>query len=145
MDLVDEADWESKKRAIAKKIFPGKKKGEIFAISAGAYIGLDALKDAIIRSIPTKIEPPETPQEYVRVYDLKKNTEDPHDYTLTQTDANTFLVTGKRIEEIVRMTDMRYPDAVGRVYDIMEKVGITRKVEKTISQEVLNDGSGFYE
>jgi hypothetical protein len=33
-----------------------------------------------------------------------------------------FEVTGERIEEIARMTDLRYVDGINRVYDVMEKL-----------------------
>lgn len=41
-----------------------------------------------------------------------------------------FEVTGKRIEQISRMTNTNQPDAVGRVYDVIEKMGIKNHLKR---------------
>lgn len=133
-------------------------------ISAWAYIRIDTLKDILIESIPEKrqIAPivRENEEWYleteivaddelaptVRVYDLKKQTENAKRFTISRIDATNFEVHGERIEEIVRMTNMQYTEWVNRVYDVMGKLGIIRKIKSTLVSELENGNSnGFFE
>lgn len=41
-----------------------------------------------------------------------------------------FKVTGQRIEQIARMTNPNYPDAVVRIYDVLKKMGIQRALTR---------------
>lgn len=41
-----------------------------------------------------------------------------------------FQITGKRLEQIVIMTDFNNPEAVARVYDVCEKMGITKELKR---------------
>jgi hypothetical protein len=50
-----------------------------------------------------------------------------------------------RIEEIARMTDTRYTDGVNRVYDVMERMGVMRKLKLLISDGVTREDKGFFE
>ena len=43
------------------------------------------------------------------------------------------------------MTDTRYIDGVNRVYDVMEKLGVMRKIKLYIAEEMSRDKSGFFE
>jgi hypothetical protein len=54
-------------------------------------------------------------------------------------------VHGERIEEIARMTDMRYIDGVGRIYDVMEKMNIMRKLKLLVRTEIESGKEGFFE
>ena len=79
------------------------------------------------------------------MYDLKR-VHDPKRFTISRIDETTFEVKGQRIEEIVRMTDPRYSDGVNRVYDVMEKLGIMRKIKSTLVSEMAAGAtSGFFE
>ncbi len=115
-------------------------------LSAGAYIRIDALKDLLITLIPEKPQPSEASvsNTSVKHYDLKK-THDPKRYQLERLDDGDFRVTGERIEEIARMTDTRYTDGVGRVYDVMEKLGIMRKIKTILRDEMTLEQQGFFE
>lgn len=117
-------------------------------ISAGAYIRIDELKDLIIREVPEKeviVNEDET-VEYKRttIYDLKKKV-DPKRVTIKRREDGDFEVTGERLEEIARMTDTRYIDGVNRVYDVMEKLWVIRKVKSMVTEEMLSGKSGFFE
>lgn len=119
-----------------KKTFEKKLKGrKIFVISAGAYIGLEELKDFLITSYAFQTEDVsivdnDTPAE--KFYDLKE-ARDVDAYKITRGETeNEFIVSGERIEQIVRMTEMQNPEAVSRVYDILDKLNITSKVERMI-------------
>jgi len=43
-----------------------------------------------------------------------------------------FRASGKRLEQIVRMTDFHNHEAVMRVYDVLEKMGVMKEVEKKL-------------
>lgn len=60
---------------------------------------------------------------------------------------NLFKVTGKRIEQISRMTSPNYPDAIMRVYDILKKMGIHRALLRigATNGDFLKIGPRFYE
>lgn len=114
------------------------KKRVAMTISAGAFIRIDDLKNLLIERIPERpktLEATEAPS-VSKQYDLKKST-NPKAYTITRMETGDFRVTGERIEEIARMTDTRYPDGVGRVYDVMDRLGIMRKIREILRQEIL--------
>lgn len=131
-------------------------------ISAWAYIRIDTLKDLLIESIPEKkretVVVTEDEEGYIqetrewgdeenddiRIYDLKR-VHDPKRFTISRIDAANFEVKWERIEEIVRMTNMQYTEWVNRVYDVMEKLGIIRKIKSTLISEMENGGTtGFF-
>lgn len=117
-------------------------------ISAGAYIRIDELKDILIKKIPEKSEVEEvveTSSKETKVYDLKRQS-DPKRCHIERLDDGDFRVTGQRIEEIARMTDTRYVDGVGRIYDVMEKLGVMRKIKLILAEELASGGNqGFFE
>ncbi len=81
-------------------------------LSAGAYIRIDELKDLLIQKIPKRerdeeVEGEEKPK--MKVYDLRKRS-DPRRVRVTKRPDGDFDVSGDRIEEIARMTDLRYSD-----------------------------------
>lgn len=66
----------------------------------------------------------ETP---MKIYDLK-DFQKSDSFRILKTGEREVTVAGERIEQIVRMTDMRNFEAVARIYDIMEKLHILTKV-----------------
>lgn len=120
------------------------KKTVALTISAGAFIRTDELKDLLIERIPEREIVPEIDTEATKQYDLKKR-KDPKAYRIERLETGDFRVTGDRIEEIARMTDTRYADGVGRVYDVMEKLGIMRKIKQMLTDELAHGQSGFFE
>ncbi len=142
-DLID-ADHMQEMREIFEKE-TGKKVALL--ISAGAYMQIDELKDILIKETPeNRISEDENTKENedVKVYDLKKQTNDKN-YTIEALENGDFRVTGVRIEEIARMTDTRYPDGVGRVYDALEKFGILRKIKLKLHEKIESEWFGFFE
>lgn len=140
-DIIDPEMLEEMSKYFEKKT--GKKVA--LTLSAGAYIRVDELKDLLIKKIPEaerfinpetgELENTGTPEP--RVYDLKRKA-DPKRYTLKRREDGDFDVSGDRIDEIVRMTDTRYIDGVNRVYDIMERLGIMRKIKLIVKDEMLS-------
>ncbi len=147
-DIIDPEMLEEMSKYFEKKT--GKKVA--LTLSAGAYIRVDELKDLLIKKIPEaerfinpetgELENTGTPEP--RVYDLKRKA-DPKRYTLKRREDGDFDVSGDRIDEIVRMTDTRYIDGVNRVYDIMERLGIMRKIKLIVKDEMLSGKWGFFE
>lgn len=129
------------------KIFEEKTGKKVFlTISAGAFIRIDELKDTLIERIPERIFEAPTEEKIAETtkYDLKKRT-DPKRCEITRLENGDFRVTGERIEEIARMTDTRYPDGVGRVYDVLERLGVMRRVKQILHDEILAENTGFFE
>lgn len=117
-------------------------------ISAWAYIRIDELKDLIIKEVPEKVrveEGADAPKlTRTTIYDLKRKI-DPRRVNISRREDGDFTVTGERIEEIARMTDTRYVDGVNRVYDVMEKLNVIRKVKSMVTEEMASGKSGFFE
>lgn len=142
-DIIDSEHLEEMVQFFEQKT--GKK--VTLTISAGAFIRTDELKDILIEKIPERTfeEIPVIENNNSKVYDLKKKS-DPKNYKLERLENGDFRVTGERIEEIARMTDTRYADGVGRVYDVLERLGVMRKVKHILTEEMLNWlGGGFFE
>jgi len=131
-DLLDPDMVEDLKSQIEKKT--GKK---VFPISAPIGEGLEALQNKIITYVePEEIEIP-NPDKRV-VIDLK-NEKDANDFIVTSEGNFIYRVTGTRIEQIVRMTPMKFPEAVDRVWDVMDKRKITHEVIRSVLRELPAD------
>lgn len=159
-ELVDPEQLEEMVKIFEKET--GKKVS--LTISAGAYIRIDELKDLLIQRIPdTKKEVPtltedengmiqviEEKENKTRTadiphfYDLKRQS-DPKRCTIQKRDDGDYDVTGIRIEEIARMTDTRYTDGVNRVYDVMERMGVMRKLKLLIAEGLTREDRWFFE
>jgi len=71
----------------------------------------------------------------MKFYDLK-DFQKSDSFKITKTGDREITVTGERIEQIVRMTDMKNFEAVARVYDIMEKLHILTKVHAMLRANI---------
>lgn len=118
-------------------------------LSAAAFIRIDDLRDMLLEIIPEKStltieeEVQALPQEEAH-YDLKTR-KDPKRCTVTRREDGDFEITGDRLEEIVRMTDVRYIDGVNRVYDVLEKFNVLKKIKSIVREEMLSSNGGFFE
>lgn len=143
-DLIDAEMLEEMK--IHFESVTGKKVS--LTLSAGAYIRIDELRDMLLSLIeePTHEEEviEEPTEEIEKVYDLKTR-KDPKRCTVTRRDDGDFEITGDRLEEIVRMTDVRYIDGVNRVYDVLEKFNVLKKIKAIVREEMLSSNGGFFE
>jgi GTP-binding protein len=124
--------------ALSKKLakhFKGKK---YFAISAAGFQGIDELKDFLISEYAGKSLVPEngdgedTPMKFYDLKDFQKSDS----FRITKTGEREITVTGERIEQIVRMTDMKNFEAVARVYDILAKLHILTKVHAMLRANI---------
>lgn len=159
-ELVDPEQLEEMVKIFEKST---KKKVDL-TISAGAFIRIDELKDLLIQRIPDTREeelilvededgmiqsPDAEPlslrgEDIPHFYDLKRQN-DPKRCTIRKREDGDYEITGVRIEEIARMTDTRYTDGVNRVYDVMERMGVMRKLKLLISDGITREDRGFFE
>lgn len=124
---------------------------KIFVISAATGEWVDELKDFLIDTYAKDIEVEETDDEEsvkeITLYDLKSNR-DPKAVDVEYVGDLTFSASWERIEQIVRMTDFTNVEAVARVYDVLDKLWVMKKVEpelKSILEETGKDNSFFFE
>ncbi len=155
-DIIDPDQLEEMRKIFEKAT----QKKVALTISAGAYIRVDELKDLLIERIPPTesmisgivedtdgilVPDAGTEPTTVKVYDLKTRQSDPKRCQITKRDDGDYEVKWIRIEEIARMTDTRYVDGVNRIYDVMEKLGVMRKIKLLITEEMSREKSGFFE
>lgn len=132
LDLVS-PDEQKKKITAIKKHF---KKKEVIALSAWAFMGVEEFKDLLIVKIPVgqreyiEIEASEDLEEtekVEKVYDLKAYRS-PRIIRVTRIDQESFEVSGTRIEELARMTNMQNKEWVARMYNILERERVLTKI-----------------
>lgn len=131
-DLLDADMVEDLKSQLEKKT--GKK---VFPISAPIGDGLAELQDELIKHIIKEELNVPKPDERV-IIDLRDKKDD-NDFVVTPEWNYTYRVTGIRIEQIVRMTPMKYLEAIDRVWDVMGKRRITNEVIRYVLQELPED------
>jgi len=129
-----------------KKKYPNKK---VFVISSATREGVDELVDYLIDNYSKKEENIEKNDEVeeIKVFDLKQNS-DPKKVDIEYLGNYKFKASGERLEQIVRMTDFDNKEAVMRVYDVLEKMGVMKKIERElekIAETEKLDNSFFFE
>lgn len=146
-DLLDEEMrehilWEFRLR------FPDKR---FFMISAATGQWLEELKDHLVENYSHEIEEvSDEDQKEVKIFNLK-STARPWDTKRVHTEYlwdMKFRATGERLEQIVRMTDFENKEAIMRVYNVLDKLGVINEVERKL-EEILEsewrDNSFFFE
>lgn len=78
-----------------------------------------------------------------KIYDLKEQGDTRRVRVAYEGDL-VFRATGERLEQIVRMTDFENKEAVIRVYDVLEKMGVMQQLEKKLSEIVGDKGNDFF-
>lgn len=131
-DILDSDMVDDLRSQLEKKT--GKK---VFAISAPIGVWLVELQNEMIKYIlPEELQ---IPKHDDRILIDLKNKKDDNDFIVTPEWDFQYRVTGIRIEEIVRMTPMKYPEAVDRVWDVMYKRKITNDVLRCVLRELPED------
>jgi len=137
-----------------------------FIISAATGQGIDELKDYLVENIVPNTSPQSSPSQGVpshslgqtqevatvdgerKIYDLKDTWKDPKQIHVEYEWELRFRARGKRLEQIVRMTDFENGEAVMRVYNVLEKMGVMSNVQKKLEkilQDEWKDNSFFFE
>lgn len=122
-----------------------------FIISAATGKGLDELKDYLVENFLPEPVPVKTEleiQEEVTVFDLTSDGVDPKRVSTEYLGDMKFKASWKRLEQIVRMTDFENGEAVMRVYNVLDKMGVIREIEKKLAKILESenrDNSFFFE
>lgn len=134
---IDTVDEETLAHIIKnfKKKNPSIKK--IFAFSCVTGAGLKevmfAVWDLLSKTKKEEAQKEEAPAEKFTVFRPDKE-KDPHSFEVKvlfkRSKKKSFRVTGKRIEQIVVMTDFSNHEAVARVYDVCEKMAIDKELRR---------------
>ncbi len=126
-------------------------KKQIFVISAATGEWIEKLKDYLIDNYSTSIiyneEVKFINESELKVLDLK-HVEDPKNVDLEYIWDYKFVASWKRLEQIVRMTNFDNLEAVMRVYDVLDKLWVIKKVESKLNNILENeniDNSFFFE
>jgi GTPase len=138
-DLLDE----EMKKFLLSEFKKKYKKKKIFLISAATSEGISELKDFLVDSYTSfEVHERRNDQEEPKmvVYDLKNvEDDDPRNYTIYDEENLVFTIKGKRIEQMVRMTNFDNKEAIMRLYDILEKIGAIKKIQKKVSAYYTNN------
>jgi len=121
------------KRVLIRKQFAKKKITDLFFISAATGENITMLLDAIIHLLQSLSKPTETTKNLSKKI-FRPHLDDPH-YFEVKKKKNTFVITGKRIEQIVRMSPQGNKEALQRVYDVMHKMGIDKELLRQGAQD----------
>lgn len=120
IESLPEKDVEKMAKSLSAKL-----KVEVIPISAVTGEGVPALLDRIVEELSLEARDtaalPEKPQK-MKVY--RPDLDDPKHFEVKKK-GKTYVVTGKRIEQIVRMSPLWNPEAMDRVYDVLQKMHIT--------------------
>lgn len=126
-------------------------KKQIFVISAATGEWIEKLKDYLIDNYSTSVIENEEikfiNETELKVLDLK-HVEDPKNVDLEYIWDFKFKASWKRLEQIVRMTNFDNLEAVMRVYDVLDKLWVIKKVESKLNNILENeniDNSFFFE
>lgn len=132
---------------------------DIFVISSATQEGIKELIDFLIDSYADNDLPLWEQGEYstgeqesegveeLVVFDLKQNS-DSKRVDIEYIWDLKFKASWERLEQIVRMTDFHNPEAVMRVYDVMDKMWLIKNIEKQLKKVTKNkdlDNSFFFE
>ena len=146
-DLLDEEMKDHIVQEFSKK-YSDKK---VFVISAATGEWVEVLTDYLIDTYAVDISHCITQEEHikdeVKMYDLK-HTIDPKKVDLVYKGDLVFVASWERLNQIVRMTDFENKEAVMRVYDVLEKMWVMKKLEdqlKNVLEKEGKDNSFFFE
>ncbi len=127
--------------------YPDKK---VFMISAATMDWVEALQDYLVDNITPLSDDIENNLEVIdtpTIYNLKDDV-DPRNVDITYLWDLVFRAKWARLEQIVRMTDFENSEAVMRVYDVLDKMQVIRKIEKDLAKILEDqdiDNSFFFE
>ncbi len=143
-DLLDE----EMKTFILKEFQKKYPKKKVFIISSATWENVEELIDFLIKNYTKEKElQKDTKKEKVKFYDLKEN-EDTRNVKIKYEWDFKFKAIWTRLEQIVRMTDFENMEAVMRVYDVLDKMWVIKKIEKElikIMEKEKIDNSFFFE
>lgn len=130
-DLLDNEMKDFIKKEFLKKY----KKDKVFIISRATWEWISELKDFLIDNYTTSLQN-NNEVKFVNEKDLKiidlREEEDPRNVEFSYEWDYRFVASGKRLEQIVRMTDFSNEEAVARVIDVLDKLWVLRKIQSRV-------------
>lgn len=133
-DLLDEEMIGFIKDEFVKRYWDRK----FFVVSSAASLGLDELKDYLIDNYGEKAHiVDEHREEEMIEYNLKEVSDSRH-VEVEYLDDLLFEAKWARLEQIVRMTNYDNFEAVMRVYDVLDKLWVIKKIESKL-RKIMND------
>jgi len=131
VDIIPEEELEKKLKKL-KKI---SKKTQIFVISGVTHEGLQPLLNEISQKlVEIKKEEQKSPKKEVKIIPIIKPHIDKIKFELEKVikkkDKKIFRITGKRIEQLLIMTDIKNREGLERIYHYFDKLGIQSAIEK---------------
>ena len=131
--------------------FKSKFDKEVFVISAATGEGIPELTDYLIDNYAKDVidasELDKDEIKEIKVYDLKDNV-NPKAVEVKYLWDFKFEAKGIRLEQIVRMTDFENWEALLRVYDVLDRLGVMRIIEPELKIQLEKEGmdnSFFFE
>lgn len=136
-DLFDKEMIDFILKELKKEI---KTKNPIFVISAPAFIWTEELKDYLINkyAIEKEIIEEEEDKKGTKIYDLKDN-KFANSYEIKDLWDMKFEVTWERVEQIARMTNMSNYEAEMRLYDVLDKMWVLKKIENILNKKYSHE------
>ncbi|MBT4917654.1 GTPase ObgE [Candidatus Peregrinibacteria bacterium] len=131
LDIIDDDDIKKKIKDLKK----ASKKTKIFTISGVTHEGLQPLLREIVKKLEEiRKEEASEPKKKEEVITIHK----PHldqvkfeiEKVIKKKDHKIFKIKGKRIEQLLIMTDTKNPEGLERVYHFFDKMGIKSAIEK---------------
>ena len=123
---------------------------KVFMISSATREGIEELQDYLVDNIKSLSEEIEEDVELLdapTIYNLKDEV-DPRNVEVTYLWDLIFQAKWARLEQIVRMTDFDNHEAVMRVYDVLDKMQVIKKIERNLAkilEDQDRDNSFFFE
>jgi len=102
------------------------------SISAVTTNGVKDLKNFLfhqLQTLPSQAYP-ETPKTRKDHIIYRPHLDDPKYFSVEKTEEGVFQVAGRRIIQIVNMTDVNNREAMMRVHDVLKKMGISKELKK---------------
>jgi len=124
---------------------------KVFLISAATWEWIEELKDFLIDNYSKEKLNKEKEWEVkeIKIFNLKEETDDePKRFNVEYMYWYIFKATWARLEQIVRMTDFSNLEAIARVYDVMDKIGLIKTLESELDKIIKEkwiDNSSFFE
>lgn len=132
LDIIPDEDIEKKIKELEK----ASKKARIFTISGVTHEGLQPLLKEISRKLNEirKKEAKEKPETKDEIIPILRPHEDIVKFEIEKVikkkDHKIFRITGKRIEQLLIMTDIKNPEGLERIYHYFDKMGIQTAIER---------------
>lgn len=118
------------------------KPDNIFIISSATNQWIDKLKDYLISSFSSEVlNTGEIEEKEIKIIDLKE--QDTNKLEVEYLWDYKFKIANSRLEQIVRMTDFNNLDAVWRVYDVLDKMWVNKKIEAKLEQISKDEDVSF--